>query len=58
LRGGGLLGKAYVVIHERKSAKGRREELGIEPNGLAAAARPKLLGEQRGPWKLFRVTDP
>lgn len=30
----------------------------MSANGLAAAARPKLLGEQRGQWKLFRVTDP
>jgi hypothetical protein len=31
---------------------------GLSANGLAAAARPKLLKEQRGQWKLFRVTDP
>ena len=29
----------------------------MSANGLAAAARPKLLGEQRGQWKPFRVTD-
>jgi hypothetical protein len=47
-----------LLFRTPSSASTPGANVGWSANGYAAAARPKLLGEQLGQWKLFGVTDP